>query len=257
MTQLINQWHDEFNSQGYLLLKNFVPSEGVEEIMTSITQIFEQALDNIEVDYTSLSLDQKYQLLHDKAPDLKSRCYDLLGHLEPLYRRLLQPSIQQLGHALFNSPLLVDGMMVRIGDQQNQRLLPMHQDFGHLSKINLNIWCALTTSGHHNGGLRLIPKSHLLGRIPHKHYDTEEGFRYHGVLKEFVTDQSAITLEMSPGDVLVFHPYLIHGSVGNKTANLRWSAICRMNELNSACYLQKDNAELKWPQHSKELFGDG
>jgi len=256
MTQLINQWHDEFNSQGYLLLKNFISHQGIEEIITSITQVFEQALDNIDVDYSNLSLDQKYQLLHRQNPDLKSRCYDLLGHLEPLYRQLLQPCLQQLGQTLFNSPLLLDGMTVRIGERQNQRILPMHQDFGHLSKINLNVWCALTTCGQRNGGLSVIPKSHLLGRVPHTHYDTEEGYQYHGVLEEFVTDQKQITLEMSPGDVLVFHPYLIHGSVENKTDDLRWTAILRMNELNSACYLQKNDALLKWPQHSKELFGD-
>ena len=54
MTQQIEQWHEKFNTQGYLLLKNFVSNEGIEEIITSITQVFEQALDNIEVDYTNL-----------------------------------------------------------------------------------------------------------------------------------------------------------------------------------------------------------
>jgi ectoine hydroxylase-related dioxygenase (phytanoyl-CoA dioxygenase family) len=256
MTQMINQWSEEFNTQGYLLLKNFVSNQGIKEMITAITQVFEQALDNIEVDHTNLSLDQKYQLLHLKDPDLKSRCYDLLGHLEPLYRQLLKPCLHQLGQALFDSALLVDGMTVRVGEQQNQRLLPMHQDFGHLSKINLNVWCALTKCGQHHGGLRVIPRSHLLGRVPHKHYDTKEGYQYHGVLEKYINTQTQITLEMSPGDVLIFHPYLIHGSVKNETKDLRWSAIFRMNELNSACYLQKNNAQLKWPQHSKELFGD-
>lgn len=46
-----------------------------------------------------------------------------------LYKQITSPLksyLKDLSRVLFDSPLLIDEMTLRIGEQQNQRLLPMH-----------------------------------------------------------------------------------------------------------------------------------
>jgi hypothetical protein len=252
----LNNLLEQFKEDGYFVLKANLDRTAVDEILGAIGEVFDRGLQTAGESGKGLSVDEKYLLLARKSPALKSRCYDLLGRLEVLHRTILSARIMEAGRRIFGTTLLLDGMMVRIGEPSNDRLLPMHQDFGHISKLNLNVWTALTPMSETRGGLRIVPGSHKLGRVPHRYYDSKVGTKDHGIVEEQLNGRSPMVMELDPGDTILFHPYLFHGSAANHVKELRWSAICRLNELREISYLSGPDAPLRWPQHSGELFGD-
>jgi hypothetical protein len=69
-----------------------------------------------------------------------------------------------------------------------------------------------------NGGLHIVPESHKLGNLKVARYAA-------GQIEDHVDVSKAIPLEASPGDVVMFTPYTVHGSTANTTNEPRRSYI--------------------------------
>ena len=94
-------------------------------------------------------------------------------------------------------------------------VIPWHQDNGyHLGQIPeyLTTWLALDDSNLENGGLEVIPGSHLEGHRKH----AMEGV-HATIADEEVAEGDAIALDAAGGDLLVFSTLLVHRTVGNGT----------------------------------------
>jgi hypothetical protein len=76
-----------------------------------------------------------------------------------------------------------------------------------------NVWIALTNCDSENGCLELFPGSHLFGLIPHVKESTHP---WHPVVStEKINLGRPMQIQMSAGDVIIWHRYLIHGSGPN------------------------------------------
>ena len=69
-----------------------------------------------------------------------------------------------------------------------------------------------------NGCLNIIPESHKLGNLKVKRYEK-------GRIEDHVDVSTAVPLEASPGDVVMFTSYTVHGSTPNSTGDPRRSYI--------------------------------
>jgi len=69
-----------------------------------------------------------------------------------------------------------------------------------------------------NGCLHIVPESHRLGNLKVDRYAA-------GQIEDHVDVSQAIPLEASPGDVVLFTSYTVHGSTANKTSAPRRSYI--------------------------------
>ena len=94
---------------------------------------------------------------------------------------------------------------------------PWHQDsyyfnFNHQPQIGL--WLAISEATLENGCLSVLPGSHK-GPIRKHHPDRRPGANqgYMEILD--LDDGDAVPVLMQPGDLLVFHSYLLHKSVDN------------------------------------------
>ena len=96
-------------------------------------------------------------------------------------------------------------------------LIDWHQDNGYTNGRTapfLTFWLALDDSDEENGGLIVVPGSQKKGLLPH-HYET-----VHAVIDESELDLGgAYPLDAKAGDVLLFSSYLVHRTVGNRTAD--------------------------------------
>jgi hypothetical protein len=91
-------------------------------------------------------------------------------------------------------------------DASNRRYgTPQWRDPGGGGFVQVLI--AVDAAGPDNGGLSVIPGSHLLGFVA----DVESG-----ALPPVFDPDAAVTPTLEPGDVLVFGPFLIHGSAPNR-----------------------------------------
>jgi phytanoyl-CoA hydroxylase len=96
---------------------------------------------------------------------------------------------------------------------------PWHQDshyFPFVQQPQVGVWLAISEATIENGCLWVLPGSHKAQEIYHHGPDLRPGAKHLGYLE--VADQDfgpAIPMTMEPGDLLVFHSYLLHKSVDN------------------------------------------
>lgn len=91
------------------------------------------------------------------------------------------------------------------------RPYPLHQDAAYFSGASASLTVALSVMGDERGGLFYSPGSHNSGLRSH-----QEG--YFG--PELIEELELEPLTLQRGDIVLFHPHLVHLMVGNKTTKL-------------------------------------
>lgn len=243
---------DDYNKNGFYIIKNLIDKTTIENIFNDISELIDVVLDNIEAySVKDLSLDKKYLYLAKNKPILKSHAYDMIAKLGSVIKILTNDKINTIGKILFKTPFVVDHYHIRIDDGGNERLLPLHQELGQISASNFTLWSPLVNISENVGGLRLIPGSHKNGRVKHQFFP--EMNNYHGICKDLFSYDDCVSIEMNAGDGVIFHPFLFHGSIPNKSNTIRWTLVSRYNELSEAKYLSEENSKIHMPQHIPEI----
>ncbi|MFQ5514440.1 MAG: phytanoyl-CoA dioxygenase family protein [Myxococcota bacterium] len=142
----------------------------------------------------------------------------LRGYLE--HPRLLDlvevftgPDIASIHTMLINKPPDVDGRH------------PLHQDllyfpFRPADRI-VAAWTALEPCTRENGCLAVVPGSHRGELLPHDNPPWDYvNLAYFGA-REVGAHPGRVHLEMAPGDTVLFHPLLLHGSGRNRSRGYR------------------------------------
>ncbi|MEM9620185.1 MAG: phytanoyl-CoA dioxygenase family protein [Pseudomonadota bacterium] len=144
--------------------------------------------------------------------------FDFARHpaLVAAVQSLLGPSLFSLSSNVFNKPPGVDGRH------------PMHQDLRYFrlrpaDKI-VGVWTAMLPAHRQNGCLAVIPGSHKLDLLAHANPDWDYvNHGFYGIAEDDarINFDTRIHVEMRPGDTLLFHPLLVHGSGTNESADFR------------------------------------
>jgi hypothetical protein len=112
-----------------------------------------------------------------------------------------------------------------------------HQDYGYwyqngvLEPLLTSAFIAVDPCTRENGCLQVIRNSHHCGRINHVLTGDQAGADRERV-DELLKRPERFPLEfieMNPGDVLFFHPNLLHRSDQNRSEHPRWAMICCYN----------------------------
>lgn len=138
--------------------------------------------------------------------------YTLEPRLVGAVRDLIGPDIYSISTNVFNKPPGVDGRH------------PLHQDLRYF-RIRpadgiVGTWTSFAATTRDSGCLAAVPGSHRGELLPHEAPDWEyvnAGFL--GI--ENQTEAERVYLEMNPGDTLLFHPLLVHGSGRNRSDSFR------------------------------------
>jgi phytanoyl-CoA hydroxylase len=100
---------------------------------------------------------------------------------------------------------------------------PFHQDALYFmfqpQDDCLGVWIPLDPVSEENGSLSVVPGSH---RLDVKNHLAKEGINFGALAAEGIEGnaryhEQAITMELSPGDCLLFSTHLLHRSGGNRT----------------------------------------
>jgi phytanoyl-CoA hydroxylase len=154
--------------------------------------------------------------------------YSLHADLLAWVRALVGADLVTLSTNVFNKPPGVDGRH------------PLHQDLRYFSLRPADgivaSWTAISPMTRDNGCLAVVPGSQRRGLLPHGTPDWE--FVNGGFFgAEGVDLEQRVHIEMDPGDTLLFHPLLVHGSGRNRSRDFRRaisthfaSAACRRPE---------------------------
>ncbi|MCY3884405.1 MAG: phytanoyl-CoA dioxygenase family protein [Gammaproteobacteria bacterium] len=127
-------------------------------------------------------------------------------------RSLVDNDLYSIVTNVFNKPPEVDGRH------------PLHQDLRYF-RIRppegiVAVWTAISPTSRANGCLAVVPESHKLGLLGHEMPDWEYvNYKFYGISKTL--SSSPVHIEMNPGDTILFHPLLVHGSGRNRTNDFR------------------------------------
>ena len=129
-----------------------------------------------------------------------------------LVRDLVGPELKTLSTNIFNKPPGVDGRH------------PLHQDLRYFALRPADgivaTWTAIQPCTRENGCLAIIPGSHRGELAEHDDPDWDQ-INFGFFAARGVDLEARIHIEMQPGDTLLFHPLLIHGSGRNRTDGFR------------------------------------
>ncbi|MEU6572651.1 phytanoyl-CoA dioxygenase family protein [Streptomyces sp. NPDC046805] len=142
-------------------------------------------------------------------------------------RRLLDPRLAGILTGLFGEePLAAQSMFYF--KPPGARGQALHQDNFYLRVepgTCIAAWVALDHTDRENGGLELVPGTHLMDLFCPEEADPGLSFA-----REYVPPPPGLTpvpVDMAPGDVLFFNGSLVHGSGPNRTTDrFRRSFIC-------------------------------
>lgn len=103
---------------------------------------------------------------------------------------------------------------------------PVHQDWTYFPSVDDTMIAAIihvSSATDEMGCLRVVPGSHRLGRVADSHGNVPNDLLANHPL------ESAIPLEANPGDVVFFHYFLLHGSMPNRSAQVRKTVLVQMH----------------------------
>jgi ectoine hydroxylase-related dioxygenase (phytanoyl-CoA dioxygenase family) len=110
-----------------------------------------------------------------------------------------------------------------------------HQDYGYWYKNGflypdalISVMLALTEATKENGCLQILKASHKMGRFEHLFAGEQQGADMPFV-EEALKLCEKVYVELKAGDVLFFHPNLLHMSEANLSDKPRWSLISAYN----------------------------
>lgn len=164
-------------------------------------------------------------------PKLLKTVQDLIG--EGLYSLVTN---------VFNKPPEVDGRH------------PLHQDLRYFrmrppEKIVAS-WTAISPCTRENGCIAVVPGSHRLGLLDHELPEWEYvNYAFYGIRER--NNLEHLHIEMNPGDTLLFHPLLVHGSGRNHTQE------CRRSISTHYASFECESPEPDWRENDRVRFVRG
>ncbi len=164
-----------------------------------------------------------------EAADAVNPHHDQLNNGAMRFASNLLPCSADL-QAWVTRPVLLDLVCPRLGpdvwirwDQAVAKgpgapIFPFHQDNGY-SQVgfeHLQVWVGLSAADADNGGLWLIPGSHLRNWT-HANDD--------GVVRVLEPTDGAVCIPAEVGDVVVFSSHTVHATLPNVSDRLRWAYV--------------------------------
>jgi ectoine hydroxylase-related dioxygenase (phytanoyl-CoA dioxygenase family) len=227
-----------FTERGFVILKGLLEPEVVEQARAAMKTLVDQRA-------ARLLAEGK---IRDTLPDapFETRMAKLYAHCLDDAPKSFRPELHLPGlFGVFFHPDLLDivemflGPEIRLYPNYTARpklpdwegtLVLWHQDGGYtaggaetdsVTQLHMvNVWSPLVPAREANGCMQFVPGTHRLGVVPHeqkKHY-LEIAPDY---LKRY--EDQAVSIELDPGDVVLFHNLLFHRGLPNRTDKIRWS----------------------------------
>lgn len=211
---------NDFYTQGFFIIKKLFTPKEVQSLSSSFNLLYSTSKNLKETQFIKNS---KFVINdHDLSRIVwcSGFCPELLDFAKD--SRLLDPVSYLLGDHKMD--LIINQAHFKMpGTKVN---FPYHQDSQNRC-YGTELWSDVNKKGsfvqsiiaidevtHDNAPIKVFPKSHLEGHL-YLNKMTED------TLNEKLKEYESQVLLMSPGDVVFFHPYLIHGSEANNSTKSR------------------------------------
>ena len=209
---------ERYRTDGFVVLRGLFDSDTIEPLLDAVG---EGAFEVVDVDGNHQPLNN-WTWCGD----------DLIGRL---------PRVQQLvalAEQMIDSPVYHWHSKLSWKDPGSAGTWDWHQDYAFWSEEGVGR-PAMATIGialdHHepaNGCLRVIPKSHVNGTVPHPQVGASR-CADPAVVDALVDQHGIVDLILEPGDAVLFGCNVLHGSLGNTAETRRTFVHCSYNAVDN------------------------
>ncbi|MBI4305522.1 MAG: phytanoyl-CoA dioxygenase family protein [Chloroflexi bacterium] len=271
MPPLTAQQLERFDRQGYLFFPNLLdPERDLKPIIEEYHGVLDQlaaemyAKEEISSQYEELPFEQRLIKIYQETGKVQAQYFDF--HLPPHQTKKDTPG--WWGPAVFNAlrnDKILDVIESLIGGEiysnpiQHVRMkppehltpidpktglpqiaaTPWHQDNGvGTPEVDntemITVWFPLKDATVENGCLEILPGSHRQGLLVHCPTGKKNKLAGLGIPEDQFPVDEMMPMPMKAGGALVFGRRLIHGSLANKSNEVRWSFDLRYNPVGQA-----------------------
>ncbi len=199
----------KFDENGFVKIKNLFTKNEVNFIKKDIIYI-SKILKIKKYKHLHLTPDGRVNSIHD-INKLKIRSY-----LNQLSKKEKLKKI--VNNILNTKKTIVRNLEFFLKPKKTGQSSPFHQDnyFWNIKKAEaLNVWIACSNSNKNNGGICYLEKSHKKGLLKHE-LSYKKGTSQKITSKELKKIKyKKKYLNLKPGDCIIHHPEVIHGSAKN------------------------------------------
>lgn len=266
MTRLTQSQVTQFHSEGYLLAEGLLDPD---QDLDPVIEEYEGVLDNLAQElymqgeisdtYANLPFGERLSKIYQESGKVHAGYFDFSlpqGNVKsdsPMWvgpavfhtlrnERLLDAVESIIGPEIYSNPV----QHVRL--KPPEHLTPINPDTGHVQlgatpwhqdngvvlpvadeTDMLTVWFSLWDAPIESGCLHVVPRSHRAGLQIH----CPNGMKGFGlsVPDEVFAKDEAVPVPMKRGDVLFLTKYTLHGSLPNKSNEVRWSFDLRYNPI--------------------------
>ena len=216
MQKLTQQKVNEFKSQGFLVLKDFVSSGVLLELKESLNNIFK------EIDKESIRVKQSYKNKHygDISKAGRKFIKNQSRYYPAIQKYLKSKPIKEVVTKLLDGDAFIFNEQFVMKEPNTQSSFNWHQDSGYINfdhKPYLTTWLALDDTHSLNGPLSVIPTN--IGTtaevLTHQWSDKSKDLFIE------VDEAKAKTLHVAAGTLVIFSSLTPHASGANQSSKTR------------------------------------
>lgn len=222
----------EYDTKGFLVLPGLISSEELECLKNDLTQVGDGDQEGVikEKSGTVRTVFRVHDLEGPTGLPSYAALVRLPRILEPV-RQVVRDEDVYVYHTKCNLKEAIDG-----------EIWQWHQDFGYWQTDGVRSADGMTTAllmlseaTEIGGCLYFIPGSHKQGYVKPTLDETTTSYKLWTVPKRDVVDLMTqygdpVPITGKPGTVVLFHPYIIHGSGHNMSRHSRWHIYAVYNQ---------------------------
>lgn len=227
---------EAFDRDGYVVMKAFLSPDVIEGVRGELDVLVDReaerlmAAGRISDDFSDAPFETRIARLFEHCMDMAPTSFRPELHGPGLFDLFFHPQLLDVVQLLL-------GPEIRLYPNYTARpkfpewkgtLVLWHQDGGYTAQAAdgvaslrmVNVWAPLVPASVKNGCMQFVPGTHKLGVVPH-----EKREYYLEIAQEELDLRlgQAVSIEVDPGDVVLFHNLMFHCGLPNRTRTVRWS----------------------------------
>ncbi len=226
MSRLDAKQIQHYREEGYVVVPNLLTPEEIDRYLNRASEIANGDLP--EAAANRLVKDIYFAKgKHPMPEDPERALWKILNpdRFDPVMAECLRlPRLLDAAESLIGEDLLAFLLMfIYKPPGIEQSIHPFHQDAAYFmfgpQNLCLGAWIPLDPVSEENGSLSVVPRSHELDLRKHL---VKQGINFGALAADDIEGnaayhEQAITMDLSPGDCLLFNTHLLHRSGGNRT----------------------------------------
>ena len=242
----------QFKEEGYLIVRQMLPHEALQPLISELTQKADRAIQEAvrqgQLDPADTFADEPFSTRLALA---SNACTERMWLWQTYFSRgkpisagifalrtttaLLDATESLIGPEILAHPQFA--LRTKMPDLALMDI-PWHQDLAYLipaeagETLVVNFWIPLVSATAENGCMQVIPGSHREGLVAHDLWLTTLGHKgARGINNADLPPGDFVTCEVDAGDVLMTMERMVHRSIPNRSNTVRWSVDTRYSRI--------------------------